>query len=342
MQFESSWYRALETPWLLLEAWRPRYIFFSAMGGSALTLDILQDYVQLEDPIRPILDYHLPNYANSQDLVICASYSGNTEEVLSIFSEALKKEIPILCIGHGGQLKDLAKKFDFPHINIPNCVQPRCALGYFLASLLAILYRLERCEDHSHILSRLAAFLKDHQSEFEEEGKKLASFLINRVPIIHGPSSLAGTCRNWKIKFNENCKVPSFYNVFPELNHNEMVGWTQNIIPASMILLKSPLMDSRMQQRMNVFENILGEKIPIYPLKIKGQHPLEVIFASLQIADFASYYLAQTYQVDPAAVPIVENFKKQLQAYTNFSLDFPEAPAKSKNSMGKGFNKKVS
>ncbi len=291
------------------------------MGGSALTLDILHDYIQLEDPLRPLIDYDLPDYANSQDLLICASYSGNTEEVLAVFYQALEKGIPIICMGHSGKLRQLAQMYGFPYIEIPTCIQPRCALGYFLASLLAVLYRLGRCPDQRDALNNLRLFLQQNQNTFEAEGKKLSQFLRARVPIIHGPQHLSGTCRNWKIKFNENCKIPAFYNVFPELNHNEMVGWTQMLMPAAIVLLKSPVMDPRIHQRMQVFEDILGEEIPIYCLEIKGNNPLQVIFSSLQVADYASYYLAQAYQVDPAAVPIVEDFKKKLGTQADFSLE---------------------
>jgi glucose/mannose-6-phosphate isomerase len=289
----------------------PRRIFYAGMGGSALPADLVNDLLE-NHPLRLVRDYRLPNDAAREDGVICASFSGNTEETLSILQDAEKKGCPLVIASHGGELKKIAEEKNLPFIPIPDCIQPRCATGYFFATILALLHRCGRIEDQKKALEQLQLFLLHRQEYHEKRGKELTEFLFGRVPIIYGPGELYGACRIWKIKLNENCKIQSFFNVFPELNHNEMVGFSQLIMEPIIVYLVSQFMDGRIRKRMAVMKDVLGDRIPFLDLNLAGENRLQETFDALALADYATYYLAQRLGVDPTPVQMVEDFKNRL------------------------------
>lgn len=257
-------------------------------------------------------DYLLPKDVTQDDIVFCVSFSGNTEETLSVLADAQQKQIPTLAISNGGKLQTQAQELGIPFIPIPDCIQPRCASGHFFATALALLHRLNLLDSKEKELSELATFLETHQSEYESQGKDLAKQLVERVPIVYGPSELYSIARIWKIKFNENSKVQSFFNVFPELNHNEMVGFTHLIMKASILYLKTKFTHPRNLKRMETMKEVLGDKIPILEVELPGTTLLQDLFAAMAIGDYASYFLAQEYGIDPTPVAMVEDFKKLL------------------------------
>lgn len=287
-------------------------IYFSGMGGSSLPADIINDIYDGALRLEILRDYTLPSSVGPEDLLIAASFSGNTEETLATLEEGLKRGIPSIALCHGGKLEQDAKAAGIPWIHIPDCIQPRCALGNFYATLLALLFKLGRIDSPESELKRLEFFLEGFQDAAEARGKKLAAALKDRVPIIYGPSRLQGVCRIWKIKFNENAKIQSFYNVLPELNHNEMVGYTRLLMKPALIFLESRFMHPRIERRMEVMKELLGGEMPVLRVPAAGDTLLQEMFASLLIADYASYYLAAEYGVEPGPVAMVEEFKKKL------------------------------
>lgn len=282
------------------------------MGGSSLPADLVNDGFGAGPRLEIVRDYRLPATAGPQDLCIVSSYSGNTEETLAALDDALARGCRVIAISHGGQLEAKAAAAGIPNVAIPECIQPRCASGYFFASLVGIFHRLSLIPSPEDMLDRLSRHLSDTQNTCEARGRALAEALGDRVPIVYGPSEFAGATRIWKIKFNENAKIQSFSNVFPELNHNEMVGFTRLLMKPALIFLESRFMHPRVKRRMDVMEEILGREIPIHRLSFAGESALFEMFESLAVADYASYYLAQACGIDPAPVEMVETFKKKL------------------------------
>lgn len=312
-QFLESWKIVDDHPDLeSLARAKFRRIYFAGMGGSSLPADLLNDIYEGTLRIDVLRDYGLPASAGPEDLLIAASFSGNTEETLTTLEEGLKRGVPSIAICNGGQLEKNAKEVGVPWIHIPDCIQPRCALGNFYATMLGLLFKMGRIESPESELKRLEFFLEGFQDAAETRGKKLAAALKDRVPIVYGPSRFQGVCRIWKIKFNENAKIQSFYNVLPELNHNEMVGYTRLLMKPALIFLESRFMHPRIERRMEVMKELLGGEMPVLRVPAAGDTPLQEMFASLLIADYASYYLAAEYGVDPGPVAMVESFKKRL------------------------------
>jgi glucose/mannose-6-phosphate isomerase len=287
------------------------------MGGSHLSADILNSY----DPSFNILvhkNYGLPNLSEEilkQSLIILNSYSGDTEEVIDSFYLALEKKLKMVSITYNGKLLGLSKEHNIPSIKLPDPkIQPRLALGFHTKALLKIFNKEKELKE----ISELVYLLKPE--EFEEKGRELAKKVKDKIPIIYASEKNQAIAYIWKIKFNETSKIPAFYNVFPELNHNEMTGFdvresTKNLSQNFIFLLLFDEEDhSKIKKRMTILKNLYEERnLKVEVLKLEGQNKFHKIFSSLILADWTSYYLAKEYGVEPEEVPMVEEFKKLME-----------------------------
>jgi len=280
------------------------------MGGSSLPADLLNDLCRGKLQLNIHRDYGLPQGAQNSDLVLCASFSGNTEETLSAWNAA--KGFPRAALANGGRLAELARQEGQTFVQIPDCIQPRCATGYFIGALLGLLHRLQVVESHEALLQELAKFLRGSQATWEAQGQALAKELKGKVPVVYGPEEFHGLCRTLKIKFNENAKIQSFYNVFPELNHNEMVGYTQLLMPTALIYVRHSQMNPRVAKRMEVMTEVLPPEISVHEIVARGDSLWKTTFEALAVGDYTSYYLAKEYGIDPTPVAMVEDFKQRL------------------------------
>ncbi len=293
---------------------RPRWHIVAGMGGSHLAADLLRVW----SPDLPLLvhkSYGLPKVPSEilkNSMLIASSYSGNTEETLDAYEEAKKKNIPLAAISVGGKLLKLAKSDGVPHIRLPDTgIQPRSALGFNIKAVLALMDQKEALIEVGTLSDSL------QPSVFEEEGRALAQKIKNYIPVIYSSAENEPIAYNWKIKFNETGKIPSFYNVFSELNHNEMTGFdakenTRNLSRQfHFILLKDKTDHPRIQKRMEVLGKLYADRnLPVTAVNLDGKNVFHKIFSSLILADWAAYFTAKEYGVEPEQVPMVEEFKK--------------------------------
>lgn len=282
----------------------------AGMGGSHLAAGILKRW-------KPGINvyvhrsYDLPPYDEAfleQSLLIASSYSGNTEEVLSFAEAALERGLPLAVIATGGALLALAKKHHLPYIELPDDgIQPRAALGYTLIAL-ATLVGEPGCVSDIHRLG------ETFQSEmYRELGESLAAEIGAAIPIIYASNENVSVAYNWKIKCNETGKVPAFYNVLPEANHNDMQGFEHVADGFHFIMLHDYEDHLRVQKRMAILADMLeAQGAGVTTLTVPGDSVLERIFASLAIADWMSLAIAKINHVDPASVPMIEIFKKHM------------------------------
>ncbi|MBI3305808.1 hypothetical protein HYZ82_01590 [Candidatus Nomurabacteria bacterium] len=280
------------------------------MGGSNLAPKLLKSW----KPDLDILvhsDYGLPEGELKNKTIIISSYSGNTEESIDAFEIGKKHNLSMVVISTGGKLLDLAIKNKIPYIQMPNAgIQPRMALGFSIKAFLKIIG-----EEELKNISKLATTL--NPSDYEEEGKKLAKSFKNHIPVVYSSTRNLSIAYNWKIKFNETGKIPAFYNVFPELNHNEMTGFDLKDATRELsqkfyfILFKDKDDDPRIQKRMGVLENLYKNRgLSIQTIEIKGENIWHKIFGALILADWAAYHTALEYGLEAEQVPMVEEFKK--------------------------------
>ncbi len=286
-----------------------RFIFVG-MGGSALAPDLLK----VSNPELDILihrDYGLPNLPDKvlqNSLIILNSYSGNTEEVLDAFKLALSKNLPMAAISIGGKLLELARQNSISYVEMPDWeLEPRLALGLNLKALLKILGKDKELD----MISKVQ--LPDQ----EKMGKELAKNLRGFVPVIYSSRKNGPLAYAWKVKINETSKKPSFANVFPELNHNEMAGFHHSEVSKLLsqnfhfIFLKDPADNPKILKRMEVTGKLFqNQKLNVETIELAGDDVFTKIFSSLQLADWVSYYIAKEYGIDPADISTIEEFKR--------------------------------
>jgi glucose/mannose-6-phosphate isomerase len=289
------------------------------MGGSHLSGGILKTF----DPFIDLYihrDYglpKLPEYFLKESLLILSSYSGDTEEVLEVGEQAIKENLSIAVMTTGGALLEFAQKHQLPHIIFPDAtIQPRAAIGYSTIALATLLGRIDI------LLGLQETVLPDN---LEQIGVELSSVLQNKIPIIYSSRENIAIAYNWKIKLNETGKVPSFYNVFSELNHNEIEGYdvspqlTALLTNFHVIFLIDKEDHPQIQNRMNVTKTILegrGIMTSEFLLQTSGQEEQTIfqkVFRSLIVADYIAINLAKAYGSNPEQVPLIEDFKKQIK-----------------------------
>lgn len=293
-------------------------IIICGVGGSALPGNLLLDMADISIPIFIHRDYGLPKIASEKSLIICISFSGNTEETLSAYQEAIEKSFKPLVICTGGKMQELAEQNNLPVVIVPNdCLQPRFGTGYLVSALIKI---LDNCGITNNLSQEILKMAKNLTPEsFEAQGKILGENLLNKIPVVYSSNQYKSAARIWKIKFNENSKIMAFWNYFPELNHNEMVGLSTNNKKQitnnnfHFIILRDNDDNPKILKRMEITADLIKENGgDVEIIGMQGATKIEKIFNSLLLGDWASYYLALAYMQDPVPVEIVEKFKKQL------------------------------
>lgn len=294
-------------------------IIICGMGGSALAGDFFQYFkkkgLSALVPKTPIIvhrSYDLPPGADENSLIICSSYSGSTEETLSALRTAQAQGLEIAGLTCGGTLEEIFTERKIPWIKIPrNDLPPRMSLGFQLKGLvkLFLAYGLLDISAQAAIAS-LGSF---DISKTENDCRAKSQALINKIPVVYASEENEILARLWKIKFNENSKIPAFANVFPELNHNEMIGWTKILGPFSVIILRDGTELPRIKKRMDLTAKLLVKSgLPVQFVDIQGSGPLEKLFWGMAYGDWLSYFLALAGGTDPYPVPMVEELKKEL------------------------------
>jgi glucose/mannose-6-phosphate isomerase len=294
-------------------------IVICGMGGSALPANLLITYLSdLKLPLYIHRSYNLPLQARQQSLIICISYSGNTEETISAFEEAKKRNLKTIVITTGGKLKELAETYNTPLVLLPSGIQPRSATGYLFSALVKVLSNSGVVKDRSREILETAENL--NSAELEDKGKNLAKKLVGKIPLIYASDNFKALARIWKIKFNENSKIMAFWNYFPELNHNEMESFSIFNFQFSIfknfhiLILQDKDDQSQILKRMQLTADLLKEKeAEVDFVEIEGKNILEKIFNNLLLSDWVSYYLAKEYQVNPEKVELIEEFKRKMK-----------------------------
>lgn len=291
-------------------------LLITGMGGSALYAELINDhlaFIKSKFRVNVSRSYDIPSDTDEETLIVIASHSGNTEETISGFEQALKMNSPICVFTSGGELLRLAEEHDVPVFLMPKGGQPRLATGYFITAILYLLSTQGIISNYEEMLLRISARLSSYLDE--ELSKTISSNIKGKVPIIYSTDNNSSLARISKIKFNENSKTQAFWNFFPELNHNEMVGFTNLVMCPYFIIFKSQLTHVRNNMRIEIFSELMGQKgLDVKIIDLKGESVLEEILFGYYFIDHVTYYLALEYGIDPEPVEMVEEFKKILNS----------------------------
>ncbi len=295
------------------------------MGGSAIGGDLVRSLAEPEAKIPIIIhrDYGLPLFVDNRTLVIVSSYSGNTEETLSAFELSLKTGAKHLAMTTGGKLQEMAEKRNIPVFKINYKAQPRAALGFSFLPTLGILQKLGLLSNKStdvaetiRVLDKLSIILNEKTPLVANPAKQLAQRLYGCLPVIYGAGILAEAAHRWKTQINENSKSWACYDVFPELNHNATVGYQfppEIARRIRVVLLRAPSLHQRVQLRYQVTCELLDRASIAHEfVDSEGSSLLSQMMSLVMFGDYASYYLAILYRIDPSPVAVINYLKEQL------------------------------
>jgi glucose/mannose-6-phosphate isomerase len=295
------------------------------MGGSAIGGDLVRSLFSSKK--KPIIfvnrDYDLPAFVDEKTLVIASSYSGNTEETLSAFSQALQKRCKKLVMTTGDRLKELAEDAGVPVFETDYEGQPRAALGYSFMPLIAFLQRLGLIEDKTaevkamiQDLDKLLGELKETVPTGSNTAKQLAAKLDGKIAVIYGAGIVSEVAHRWKTQINENSKASAFYETFSELNHNAVVGYQFPRELASniyVVMLRSSSLHPRMLIRYQVTGELLKQSgISHETIDSQSKSELSQMMGLIYLGDWVSYYLAILNEIDPTPVKAIDYLKKRL------------------------------
>ncbi len=302
-------------------------VLIAGMGGSAIGADLLAAYAESNSSVPIIVhrDYQLPAWAkNEKTLLILSSHSGNTEEVLSITEQALKTNCRIMAISTGGKLSKIAKIENFPLWKFKHDFQPRTAVGFSFALLLAVFTKLDFIPDPGIELKEAVIEMKKQQESLLPEvldtanpSKRLAGQLMGRWITFWGSGLMAPIARRWKGQINENAKVQASFEILPEADHNALQGIMQPEAQfgATMnVFLQSKSDHPRNKLRSNFTRMTFmleGQNTDFH--RARGNSSLAQMWTTIHYGDYVSYYLAMGYGVDPSPVPMLIELKDKMK-----------------------------
>jgi glucose/mannose-6-phosphate isomerase len=311
---------------ILINYPKPNNIIITGMGGSAIGGDLLKDWAKdkIQVPIEVNREYHLPAYANEKTLVLVTSYSGDTEETLSAFLDAIKRKCMIYCISSGGALVENAERLNIPYLQVPAGMPPRAALPYMLMPLLTILEKLKLVSGLAKELDEVLPILEQIERENaantpvkDSLTKTLAANLEGFIPVVYGFGIYCSIARRFKQQLNENAKMVAKWDNLPEFNHNEIVGYekSENIADGfAAIFIRDPKEPTEIKSRIETTKSIMEPTgISIYDVCSQGQSSLARMLSIIAIGDFVSIYLAILRGIDPTPVQTINKLKGELQ-----------------------------
>lgn len=305
---------------------KPEKIIIAGMGGSAIGGQLLKDWLKdtLPIPIEVCRAYNLPAYADEETLIFFSSYSGNTEETLSMFLEALERGCMIISVTSNGLLHEFNKKLGLPFVKLPVGCSPRSALPYLFFPLIISLKKIGiltgvdgEIQEAITVLKKVRQKIKPTTPTSRNLAKKIAKGIMGSIPFICGFGFYQGVAVRIKTQFNENGKTPAKVEFFPELNHNETVGWTElkkltkNF---SVILIRDKKEPQEIKTRIEITKKLVfndGAK-NVLEIHAEGIGKLARMLSTLYIGDFASIYLGILYNFDPTPVKIIDELKRHL------------------------------
>lgn len=300
-----------------------RGVVVCAMGGSAAAGDVagaaFGDRAGI--PMVTLRGYGVPRGYGDEHLVLCVSYSGDTEETVSAFGQARALGCPAVVVCGGGTLAAAAREADLPVVLIPaEAPVPRAGLGSLVGGVLGALVAAgalsgpdEEVEAAGASLDRLAAELGPEVPR--NEAKDVAEWVGERIPVIWGSEGVsAAAAWRWKTAFNENAEVPAFSSTLPELDHHEVVGWRAKRGEGfCLLILREPGEHERVQARLDAtLEEVADSGLEWREVAAHGETPLARCLSLALVGDMASTYHALARGIDPSSMDALVRIKERL------------------------------
>jgi glucose/mannose-6-phosphate isomerase len=309
---------------MLDERDEPNGLLVCGMGGSAIGADLAAAAIgdRATRPIRSVRDYAPEPWLSSEMLVLCASYSGDTEETLACYDAASAAAAPRIVVTTGGALADAARRDGVPVIGLPAGMRARAAVAYMTVAALECAALCGAAPSLRTEVDAAAALLTELAEEWGPDApedsfaKSLARRLIDAIPIVHGADVTHGVAWRWKSQFNENVNVPAYSARLPEANHNEVCGYERagELGPFFAIFLEDSDQHPRVRYRMELTCRLSAQGTRgSERIFSRGTTRLERVMSLVFLGDLVSVYLAVLSGVDPTPVPAIDRFKYEME-----------------------------
>jgi glucose/mannose-6-phosphate isomerase len=308
----------------IMQDWdTPAGLVVAGMGGSAiggaLARAALGDHASR--PIFVTRAYGLPTWTTPDTMVLCASYSGETEETLACYESAGALGAKRTVVTTGGRLAEMARADGVPVIPLPGGFQPRAAVAYMIVSALEV---AALCGAGPRLTSEIDVAASHTEHLVQEWGpdapedslaKEVARGIFGTTPVVAGAGLTGPVANRWKTQVNENAKQPSFWAELPELDHNEIVGWegAKEVGRFSAVFLDDSDAHPRVKERMDLTERLIaGSATSSFRLETRGETAIERVISLVLLGDLVSIYLAALRGVDPGPVKVIDELKGAL------------------------------
>jgi glucose/mannose-6-phosphate isomerase len=290
----------------------PTAIVFAGMGGSAIGGELLRGLIAgtCPVPITRVRGFGIPAFAGPGTLVVCVSYSGTTAETLACARQARRQGAAMLAVASGGDLVELAEEWRVPCAVVPGGLQPRAALGFLFGAAAGAFGAMGLAPPGLAEQAAAGAELADRAAA-RELGERLAA----TVPLVYGAGPLAVVAYRWKTQFNENAKQHAFSHAFPELGHNEIVGWQSgDMAPFAAVFLRDRHQLADNQRGLDVTRELIEPDAGLVAEVVaEGATPTARAFSLVAFGDWTTYYAALARGVDPTPVERLIALKERLK-----------------------------
>ncbi len=319
-QIESAWQNEIDIEKLKTKKFRN--IIVTGLGGSAISGDLMQNFLRDEMPLPFFVNrnYNLPLFADKNTLLIVSSYSGNTEETISVFEEGINKKCGIVCITTGGKAETIALKNKIPVVKMKSGFQPRFALGLSFFSLLKVFSGLGLISGQDEVVDRIKKLWMLKGKEYTRENNiafNCAMQLIGFIPVIYSAADITSAAGyRLKCQLNENSKLHAFHNVIPELNHNEIIGWesySEKQLSAKLINILDETYHPQVRKRFEITTELAGKKGLDYINIESEEEDFKIRLMDLiYLFDWITYYTAVLRGYDPSEIDNIQTLKERL------------------------------
>jgi glucose/mannose-6-phosphate isomerase len=322
---EQALERGAREPWRI-PAQAPTLLAVGAMGGSAIAADLARTLHRdaLPRPVFVVRDYRWPACVGRDALVLLCSYSGNTEETLALFAEAVRLKVPMLALATGGRLAEECRARGIGCGSLPGGSPPRAAVFWSWVPITRLLHALGWIPDPAPAWREAAAALRSGARalgpavpESANAAKRAARALLGRALFVYaGAETLGPIAARWRTQINENAKLLAHSALVPELNHNEIVGWERPGTlhrPSAVLILRDREDAPEVARRLTLTaEYARRQGAEVHEISSGEGGRLARMASLVQWGDYLSLYLALLSGVDPTPIASIDEFKRRL------------------------------
>ena len=292
-------------------------VYVAGLGGSGIGANFVAEFIKDECPVPYNVGkgYSIPEYVDENTLAICSSYSGNTEETLYAYNEMRETGAKIVIISSGGKLIEEAKANGYDYIQVPSdWPSPRACLGYSIVQQLYVMEKLGFISDtFKSALKASIDLINFDLDAIQDAAKKVADRIYNKIPVIYTTDRMESVAVRLRQQINENSKMLCWHHVIPEMNHNELVGWTEKHPELAVLYLRNQDDFDRNQHRIKINQEIISRySDTIIDIYSKGNSLIEKAFYLVHLGDWISWYLSEHKGADAIEVNVINYLKSEL------------------------------